>query len=424
MRPIRFRRPHRLLLGLGLGAALGVSLLAAPVVAAPATAPVTALARATLDRAGLNGAVTAAIERRAHITDAAAQAAGRAFQVNLKRRDAAGSWAFGSAVLTAPHRAGAYPLGWLFVAERAAAGWQVALEGDAGFAFLTAPAPSAVMPAREKALLAPVTAAQRPGARPDASQAAAASNNTGRRLPYAIGQTWTLTGGPHGWSGTDRPFSSIDLSGGDGRVLAAGGGNVYTMCGNNKGWLRIIHPGGYATDYYHLFNNIAPPDGTAISEGAFIGNIGTDTSCGGSASGPHVHFAIRLNGAYVAWNWRTAGKWVLWEGAAAYQGFALHGSTRVNVGGGLFNYGALGANQGIVDANGGGAVNRRSGPGTGFAVVGSVGDGATITIPCWRNGTTHTGRYGTTSVWDKLTDNTWVSDAFVYTGVNTIGPTC
>ena len=59
----------------------------------------------------------------------------------------------------------------------------------------------------------------------------------------------------------------------------------------------------------------------------------------------------------------------------------------------------------------------RSGPGSGYAIVGSVNDGATVTIVCSRNGTTHTGRSGNpTSLWNKLSDGSWVSDAFVWTG--------
>jgi LasA protease len=164
--------------------------------------------------------------------------------------------------------------------------------------------------------------------------------------------------------------------------------------------------------------------GSSIGEGTALGNTGTNVCAGGSASGPHVHFGILDGTTRVGWNWRSAGKWVFVEGASAYGGYALHGSTQVNVGGGLYNYGALGANQGIVDAFGSASINRRSGPGTGYAIVGSAADGTTVTISCWRNGTTHTGRYGATAVWDKLTDGTWVSDAFVYTGVNTIGPNC
>jgi len=78
----------------------------------------------------------------------------------------------------------------------------------------------------------------------------------------------------------------------------------------------------------------------------------------------------------------------------------------------------LGLTQGIVDAYGGGTVNKRSGPGTGYALVGSVSDGATVSVSCWANGPTHTGRWGTTSLWDRLSDGTWISDAYAWTGLS------
>jgi LasA protease len=70
-----------------------------------------------------------------------------------------------------------------------------------------------------------------------------------------------------------------------------------------------------------------------------------------------------------------------------------------------------------VDTNGGGVLNRRAGPGTNFAIVGTVPDGNTVSIACSANGTTHTGRFDyTTSLWNKLTDGSWISDAFTWTG--------
>ena len=188
---------------------------------------------------------------------------------------------------------------------------------------------------------------------------------------------------------------------------------------------RVYHPNGYTSDYYHLSGNINPANGTSVSEGAFLGNIGTDVSCGGSATGNHVHWSILKGDTRVPWHERSAGKWVFFNGTNPYEGYALHGSTRVNVNGSLYNYGKLMQNQGLIDTFGGGTLNKRSGPGTNFAIVGSVADGATVSMSCWRSGgTSHTGRYGTTSVWDKLSDGTWVSDAFVYSGMVLVGPSC
>lgn len=380
--------------------ALSPGLLAATLIVTPATAG------SPQEKVPLQREVVAAVTKLTGKDHGWAQ---------IQRRD--GHWAFGVAILPASRPDG-YPQGWLFLATRQAGTWNVSLDNAHGFTELAARAPETVFNRREKQTFA---------ARDVSAQAL--SGNTGLRLPYALGQTWYMVGGPHGWAGYDRPYSSLDLAGGDGIVRAAGGGNVYTMCADSSnggtpgGWRRVYHPSGYTTDYYHLWHLTSLSGGQWVDEGRALGQIGKNICARGSASGPHVHWGILIDDTRVAWHGRSAGKWVFWEGNA-YEGSALHGSTRRYHGSGLYNYGALGARQGIVDTNGGGTLNKRSGPGTGYSVVGSVSDGATVNISCWRNGTTHTGRWGTTSVWNKLTDGTWISDAFVYTGATTVGPNC
>lgn len=331
-------------------------------------------------------------------------------EVNVMRE--AATWAFGAAIATAPHADGAYPEGWLFVANRKGREWTVAFEGDAAFPALTSAAPADVVSAREKDVFAshgPARAAKQEPV--TAKPLAGGDYRTGLRLPWALGQSWRLTGGPHG-----AARQSVDLAGGDGRVLAAGGGTLYVMCSSQRGWVRVAHDRGYSTDYYHLHNN-GTDNGATVAEGAFLGNIGVDVSCGGAANGAHVHFSLRQNAQYVGIAAHNFGKWQVYNGAAEYEGYALHGSTRANLGGSLYNYGKLGLTEGIVDTNGGGVLNRRTGPGTNHAVAGTVADGATVSISCSANGTTHTGRFGySTAMWNKLTDGTWISDAFTWTG--------
>ncbi|GAA1908451.1 peptidoglycan DD-metalloendopeptidase family protein [Streptomyces sodiiphilus] len=324
-------------------------------------------------------------------------------------------WAFGTAVLATEPGSARMPQGWLFVAEHKDDGWQVAFEGQEEFAALSERAP--VVEEAEKPLFA-----QQDGRQPDARESvtgqpgtmAGGDFRTGMALPTTVGAGTVMTSGPHGWGGYEHPWSSLDFAGGDQVVRAAREGTAYTMC---TGWIRVIHDRGYATDYYHLWDNIST-NGGWVGSGAYLGYTGTDVTCGGAAYGRHVHFGLRQNSQYVAVAGHNLGKWVIYNGASAYQGSALHGSHRVYAGGVLHNYGALGLTQAVVDANGGGSLNKRTGPGTGYAVAGSVADGATVSIACSSNGTSHTGRYGTTSLWNRLTDGTWVSDAFLWTGVN------
>lgn len=61
-------------------------------------------------------------------------------------------------------------------------------------------------------------------------------------------------------------------------------------------------------------------------------------------------------------------------------------------------------------------LNVRSGPGASYPVVGSVPDGATVAVYCQAVGSTVTGPYGTTSVWNRIGTNRYVSDAYLLTG--------
>ncbi|GAA0582910.1 peptidoglycan DD-metalloendopeptidase family protein [Kribbella sandramycini] len=338
-------------------------------------------------------------------------AASTGVQVNVTR-GAGTDTVFGTTVATVANGEDTHPEGWLFAARLVNGKWQVGLEGEQAFTDLTAASP--VVSAKEKQLF---------GRSAFAPQAAGGDYRTGMRLPYAVGTSWSMPGGAHGWAGSDTPYSAIDLAGGNGQVLAARGGTAYTMCGNGKGWIRVIHDRGYATDYYHLHGNIAA-NGLSVSEGTFLGNIGTDVSCGGSASGAHVHFALRQNSAYVGIAGHNVGGWVF-QNSSAYNGTALHGSTVRSPGQQLHNYGALGFTQGIIDSFGGGTVNKRTGPGTNYALAGSIADATTVNISCSKAGTSHTGRWGTSNLWNRLSDGTWVSDAFMWTGLSTpVNGTC
>ncbi|WP_279579071.1 hypothetical protein [Fodinicola feengrottensis] len=64
--------------------------------------------------------------------------------------------------------------------------------------------------------------------------------------------------------------------------------------------------------------------------------------------------------------------------------------------------GGSGGTTGTV-STGGSALNVRSGPHTTDSVVGSVANGSTVTITCQTSGTSVTGTYGTSTLWDKIT---------------------
>jgi len=67
----------------------------------------------------------------------------------------------------------------------------------------------------------------------------------------------------------------------------------------------------------------------------------------------------------------------------------------------------------------------RSGPGTGYAKVGSLHKGTKVDIVCQTYGSTVRGTYGTSRIWDKIGSGRYVADAYVYTGSDgRVAPKC
>jgi len=75
---------------------------------------------------------------------------------------------------------------------------------------------------------------------------------------------------------------------------------------------------------------------------------------------------------------------------------------------------AYAAASGTVHTSGA-ALNVRSGPSTTASSVGSVANGASVSISCQMYGQSVTGTYGTSNVWDKIGAG-YVSDTYIYTG--------
>ncbi len=61
-------------------------------------------------------------------------------------------------------------------------------------------------------------------------------------------------------------------------------------------------------------------------------------------------------------------------------------------------------------------VNVRSGPGTNYTIVRQLLEGAKVPIWCQAPGTTVTGPYGTSNIWDNIDNGEYISDTYVHTG--------
>ncbi|MFB8181777.1 SH3 domain-containing protein [Streptomyces sp. NPDC055966] len=61
-------------------------------------------------------------------------------------------------------------------------------------------------------------------------------------------------------------------------------------------------------------------------------------------------------------------------------------------------------------------LNVRSGPGTSYGIVRVLPENTRVPIFCQSPGTTVSGPYGTTNIWDNIDNGEYVSDAYVQTG--------
>lgn len=127
-------------------------------------------------------------------------------------------------------------------------------------------------------------------------------------LPFAMGQTWSLTGGPHSAWGKDGALAAVDFA----------PSADATGCAVSPDWVTAVAPGlvvrsqygvvvvdmdgdgyeqtGWAILYLHMAASGRIPVGTVVDFGDPIGH----PSCeGGNATGSHLHIARKYNGEWI-----------------------------------------------------------------------------------------------------------------------------
>ncbi len=89
--------------------------------------------------------------------------------------------------------------------------------------------------------------------------------------------------------GTDigAPYGAAVVAAAAGKVIRAG-------WGNSEGNYIIIDHGGFQTVYMHA-SRLAVTEGTYVKQGQVIMYVGAT----GAATGPHLHFGLKINGGYV-----------------------------------------------------------------------------------------------------------------------------
>lgn len=160
-------------------------------------------------------------------------------------------------------------------------------------------------------------------------------------LPFAAGETWAFTGGPHTAWGEGDPLAALDFappsgvggcSVGDDPAVAVANG-VIVRNGDALAILDLDGDGdertGWVVLYLHLMNETLPPVGMVFKQGDPIGI----PSCeGGTATGSHVHIARKYNGEWIpadgALGFNLEG-WIAKNGSLPYEGSLVKASRSV-----------------------------------------------------------------------------------------------
>ncbi|WP_119730173.1 M23 family metallopeptidase [Thermomonospora amylolytica] len=134
---------------------------------------------------------------------------------------------------------------------------------------------------------------------------AAAAAMPAFRLPFPCGQTWrgnsSASSAHTGYEIDFNRGSTPEADNGD-TVVAAAAGKVIrsTRHVNESGFgnhVVIQHSGGYTTWYAHLkYRSVSV--GQQVAAGQKIGAVGRTTRPSNSGMSSHLHYEVRLNGAY------------------------------------------------------------------------------------------------------------------------------
>ena len=334
------------------------------------------------------------------------------------------SWAYGYAVVAAKRTQTDGPgVAAAFLAHRTHRGWVVTFQGTTAYGRAVRRSPRGLIPTLVPKLDAPPASSELLGG----SGPSAAPEFV---LPWTAWQTWHLWLGPHNTDNDfgPHPYTSLDFAGGDGIVRAAAGGTVYRPCAN---LVVVDHGGGWETGYYHM-PTILVHDGQTVTAGQPLGTTGTAVGCRGYAHGAHVHFSIyhfAMSGVRNVFQTPSGdmdgvviGGWVVHDGSRSGLGYMQRLSDGAIVypsdtcgTGSIYNDGTAGGAKpatptGYVTLA---AINVRSGPGVFYGIVGSLANGAPVSIVCQTRGDSVQG----STIWDQLSSGGYLSDYYVNTPV-------
>jgi murein DD-endopeptidase MepM/ murein hydrolase activator NlpD len=112
-------------------------------------------------------------------------------------------------------------------------------------------------------------------------------------VPYDVARISSAFGVPRGSS----RHKGLDLTAPKGTKVRATADGRVTFAGRSGDFGRLVvveHADGYETRYAHL-KSISAKKGKKVKRGAVVGTVGES----GNATGPHLHYEVRLQGTPV-----------------------------------------------------------------------------------------------------------------------------
>lgn len=151
-------------------------------------------------------------------------------------------------------------------------------------------------------------------------------------LPFAEGERWSFTGGPHPSWKTGSPYGAIDLAPVTGEIrcavsytwVLASAPGVITRSERNVVTIDLDGDGNEQTGWVVLYLHVADKD--RIQTGARVATndrLGHPSCEGGNSTGTHVHIARKYNGEWLPADGpipMILSNWQVYAGAKIYQG--------------------------------------------------------------------------------------------------------
>ena len=156
-------------------------------------------------------------------------------------------------------------------------------------------------------------------------------------LPFAPGEPWSFTGGPHAAWGVGSPWGGLDfapVSGEKGCVMSrfwalAAAPGVVTRTGNGIVVLDLDLDGREQTGWSLMYLHIAASDRIAVGTQVNTDDpIGHPSCEGGFSTGTHIHLSRKYNGEWLPADGPAPfvlSGWQAWQDSKAYLGLLTKG---------------------------------------------------------------------------------------------------